>query len=248
MAIFKSKAVTKDGRKWYFSVCYLAANGEKKRKKSRLYASRPEAQEAERQFLSSVSQIVCSDITYDELVNQFIIETKKQKESTIYTYEVDYNSHIKGFLNDGCVKVCETTYELIKRWHVYMDNKTYFKSKRDKENNIASKYSIAYKTKVHYAFKTILDFAIKEGYIKENFVERHGSFQERNDEAIENPKIRYHTLEEFSHYESVIDDIVWKSFFNFLFWNAPRKGEQQPGPSGSHLRSPKLRPLGNPGT
>ena len=98
MAVFKSKAVTKDNRKWYFSIYYLTANGERTRKKSQKYKTRPEAQEAERQFINSISQITYSDITYNDLVNQFIIYTRKQKESTIYTYEIDYNNHIKGFL------------------------------------------------------------------------------------------------------------------------------------------------------
>ena len=52
MAIFKSETVTKGGRKWYFSVCYVTANGERKRKKGQLYATKGEAQEAERRFLT----------------------------------------------------------------------------------------------------------------------------------------------------------------------------------------------------
>ena len=56
MAVFKSRAVTKDGRKWYYSVCYTNAKGEKDRKKGHKYASKLEAHEAERQFLADAKQ------------------------------------------------------------------------------------------------------------------------------------------------------------------------------------------------
>ena len=96
MAIFMSKTLTKDERKWYFSVFYLTATGEKKRKKSQRYASRPEAQEAERQFLLDKHNRL--DITFKEMYNQYLGYIEESiKGSTKYCKNSRNKNHILNF-------------------------------------------------------------------------------------------------------------------------------------------------------
>jgi len=101
MAIFKSKVATKDGRKWYFSICYLTANGERKRKKGQLYATKQEAQEAERQFLLDNTHNR-TDMTFEEMYKQYINHTEESiKGSSKYCKNHRIKNHILVFFWDN---------------------------------------------------------------------------------------------------------------------------------------------------
>jgi hypothetical protein len=95
MALFKSKTITTDGRKWYYSICYKTINGERKRKKSKLYATKLEAQEAERQFLIANSINSKININFEEMYYQYLNYNKESvKGSTTYTKDSRIKNHI----------------------------------------------------------------------------------------------------------------------------------------------------------
>ena len=61
MPVYKSKEVTKDGRKWFFKCQYKDAYGETHTKKSKKYELKTQAEEAEREF-------------YEVVVKRFLIK------------------------------------------------------------------------------------------------------------------------------------------------------------------------------
>lgn len=74
--------------------------------------------------------------------------------------------------------------------------------------------------------KSIFDFGIKNYGLDANPVAIYGRFQEKKDKIItDEEKIKYITLDEFNQFISVIDDILWKTFFIFAFYTGCRKGE-----------------------
>ena len=122
MAIFKSKVATKDGRKWFYSVCYLTANGERKRKKGQLYATKQEAREAERQFLLEIIQDRV-DITFEEMYHKYIVCIKENvKGSTIYTKNCRVKTHILKYF--GKMKIHEIDIPSIYNWKDLMNRKS----------------------------------------------------------------------------------------------------------------------------
>ena len=218
MAIYKSKAVTRDGRKWYFSVCYLTANGERKRKKSQLYASKQEAGEAERQFLTEKSKNRI-DITFEEMYYQYLDYTEESiKGSTKYTKDSRIRSHIFNYF--GKMNIHSITVNTILDWKSKMNKKTYSKKKK--------KYSLKYKQNLMIELRTTLKYGMDFCGLKENFAGKVMMFHDKGEEVIsDEDKIRYIKPFEYNLFISVIDKIVFKTFFAFLYYMGVRKGEAQ---------------------
>jgi len=217
MATFKSKVVTKDERKWYFSVCYVTANGEKKRKKSRLYASRPEAQEAERQFLADVKQNRI-DITFEEMYYQYLDYTEESiKGSTKYCKNNRNKNHILNYF--GKMNIHNITVNTVIAWKSEISKKTFGKGK---------KYSLQYKQTLMKELRIDLTYGLTFCGLKENAARMVMNFQDKGEAVIaDEEKIRYITPDEYNLFTSVIDKLVFKVFFAFLYYMGVRKGEAQ---------------------
>jgi len=89
-------------------------------------------------------------------------------------------------------------------------------------------FKITYLNKLYTILKSIFDFAMRNYGIELNPVTIAGQFQCKNDEVItDEEKLRYITYEQFKQFISVVDDIIWKTFFIFLYYTGMRKGEIQ---------------------
>ncbi|MDV3426729.1 MAG: site-specific integrase, partial [Bacillota bacterium] len=71
----------------------------------------------------------------------------------------------------------------------------------------------------------MLDYAMKYYGLSVNYVAIYGRFQEKKDKIITDDKLRYITYDDFNKFISVIDDIMWKTFFIFAYYTGCRKGE-----------------------
>lgn len=60
-----------------------------------------------------------------------------------------------------------------------------------------------------------------------NYEKIIGSYKNTTSNKNETKKIKYQNLEEFNNFMDVVDDDFWFTFFDFLFWHGPRKGEQR---------------------
>ena len=210
MAVYKNKNPTKDGRCWYFKVYKKDFEGNNKAFKSKRYLTKKEAIDEKALFIlkrdnpnRKLFTLVAKDY-FKELY-----ETKK--ESTAYSYEVCYNKNILPYFKKYFID--EINVNSINNW---------------KEKMIKKGFKLHYLNKLHNVFKRIFDFAIRNYGLKDNPVTIGERFQIKADDVItDDEKIRYLTLEEFQQFISVIDDILWKTFFIFLFYTGMRKGEVQ---------------------
>jgi len=218
MAIFKSKAVTKDGRKWYFSVCYETANGERKRKKGQLYLTKQEAQEAERQYLIEVKQCRI-DITFEKLYHKYIDYVEDSiKGSSKYCKDNRMKNHILPYF--GKMNIHDITINKIIDWKTKINKAIYGKNNK--------KYSLKYKQTLMAELRTILRYAVDFYGLKENFAGKVMMFHDKSEEVVlDEEKIRYITPDEYNLFISVIDKMVFKVFFAFLYYMGVRKGEAQ---------------------
>jgi len=218
MAIFKSKTVTKDGRKWYFSICYLTANGERKRKKSQLYITKQEAQEAERQFLIERTNTNRIDMTFEEMYYQYIDYADEYiKGSTKHCKNQRIKCHVLPYF--GKMNIHDITVNTVLAWKSKINKCTYMNGR---------KYTVSYKQSLFKELKVALKYAVDFCGLKENVANKTMNFYDRSEEVItDEEKIRYIKPDEYTLFINVIDNIVFNTFFAFLYYMGVRKGEAQ---------------------
>jgi len=218
MAIYKSKEVTRDGRKWFFSICYTKANGEKAREKSKKFITKQEAQESERQFLMNNKHDEI-DITFEELYHQYLDYAEESiKGSSKFCKNSRMKNHILPYF--GKMNIHNITINTIVAWKSKINKATYGKDNK--------KYSLNYKQTLMVELRTVFKYAISFCGLKENFAGQIMMFHNKGEEVIsDEDKIRYITPIEYNLFTSVIENIVYKVFFAFLYYMGVRKGEAQ---------------------
>ena len=210
MAVFMDKTKTKDGRQYYFKVYKKDCEGNNKAYKSKRYKSSKEAEQAERLFLMKRDNPFKKQFTL--VADDYFQElNKRRNESTYYSYKKDYENHIYDFFKK--LYINEITVNNVKGWHDYLEKK---------------KLSVEYMNKIYNILKCIFDFAMKNYGLESNPVKIVGRFERRQDQVVKDEeKIRYITFDDFNKFISVVDDILWNTFFTFLFYTGMRRGEVQ---------------------
>ena len=218
MAVYESKTATKDGRKWYYSVRYKKANGESDREKSKKFLTEAEAHKAERKFLDEVEEKKI-DITYEELYEQYINYIEESiKGSSTYTKKSRAKNHILNYF--GKMNIHNISSTTVVSWKSEKNKATYSKSKK--------KYSLQYKQILMAELRTTLTYGMNFCGLKENVAKIIMNFQDKDEEVrADEEKIRYITPAEYRLFTSVIEKILFKVFFAFLYYMGVRKGEAQ---------------------
>lgn len=209
MAVYQGEK-TKDGRSWYFTCYKKDYNNVNKKYKSKKYHSKKEAQEEERLFLMKRDNPINKPfyLIAEEYIDHIY---KTRKESTGYSYEVDYKRHIKPYFER--FNISDINISTIRFWKEDMEKKN---------------YSLKYLNNFYNILKGIFDYAIKNYGLNKNPMQIVGRFEQSNEKIIiDKDKIRYITLEDFNKFISIIDSPLWYTFFNFLFYTGCRKGEVQ---------------------
>ncbi len=213
MAIYNEKDKlkwTKDGRHWYFRLSYKDVNGNTKYYKSKKYIDRATAEDGERQFKIKMSNpsLIKFGIVGDEYIEKLY---SAKKESTAYTYEMDYKNKIRPYFCDLQIKNINNY--VIKQWREEME---------------ARGYSLRYLNKLHGILVNILDYAMKNYDLGFNIARQFGPFQKNNSTVIKDEdKLKYITYEEFKKFISVVDNETYKAFFYTIYFTGMRKGELQ---------------------
>lgn len=90
MGVYKDKRVTKDGRYWYYKLRYDELDGSHAQKRSKKYATKKEAEDAEFEFkLKLHNHENQSNMTFKDMIYIFIdFKKDKVKETTYYTMEI----------------------------------------------------------------------------------------------------------------------------------------------------------------
>lgn len=213
MAVYNEKNKskwTKDGRHWYFRKSYRDFNGKIRYYRSKMYSSKQEAEQEELLFITKRDNPVLVKFSV-VAADYFKYMYQSRKESTIYSYEYAFKKNIMPYFSDFYIN------------NIDVKNINFWKKELEKKG-----YKLAYLNKLYVILKEIFDYAVKNYNLETNKVQLCGRFERVNDKVIrDDEKLRYITHDEFNKFISCIEDIVWKTFFIFLYYTGMRKGEVQ---------------------
>lgn len=213
MAVYNEKNKskwTKDGRHWYFRKSYRDFNGKIRYYRSKMYSSKQEAEQEELLFITKRDNPVLVKFSV-VAADYFKYMYQSRKESTIYSYEYAFKKNIMPYFSGFYIN------------NIDVKNINFWKKELEKKG-----YKLAYLNKLYVILKEIFDYAVKNYNLETNKVQLCGRFERVNDEVIrDDEKLRYITHDEFNKFISCIEDIVWKTFFIFLYYTGMRKGEVQ---------------------
>lgn len=168
------------------------------------FDSKKEAETAYQKYEKSLN--LSKKMTLQELYDSYdSFIASRLKSSSIVKKESVIKLHILPNLKDRYVS--DLTVNDIVLWQ----------SKLLKENN----FKFRYLDSIYSIFCSIINYSIKYHGITENVVSKVGNFT-NNEQKVE---MLYWTEEEFKKFIKVVDDMVYKTFFSFLYLTGCRKGE-----------------------
>ena len=223
MGVYKEKKIPKSGKLWYFSKRYIDAFGKSARKRSGHFATKREAEEAERDFLVIVRDRE-PDITFRQLFDHYFKHKKDElKESTRYCKIHKVEEHLMPYFEK--MQIAKITMNTVIDWKDKLNNIKYKRKDTDK----GKPYSLVYKQGLFIELQSILEHGKTFWNLKDNVAKKVGTFKSKSDEVIaDEEKLRYIKPDDFKRMFEVMDDsTLWKTFFSFLYYMGCRKGEVQ---------------------
>lgn len=191
---------------------YIDANGSQKRYHKRGFATADEAKEWERVFLLESTTGVSSNMTVNDLYIKFMDRKKLViRERTFYQTDLSFKKHILPFL--GNIKLSNLTLEKIEKYQ--HDLLTV-----NKQNGKVLKNSTL--ELIQKELKSLLVFAYEKSYIKNMHIL---SFKKVINIDESKKEVDFWQPEEFYKFIEVVDDIVYTTLFNVLYWCGLRIGE-----------------------
>lgn len=191
---------------------YIDANGSQKRYHKRGFATADEAKEWERLFLLESTTGVSSNMTVNDLYIKFMDQKKLViRERTFYQTDLSFKKHILPFL--GNIKLSNLTLEKIEKYQ--HDLLTV-----NKQNGEVLKNSTL--ELIQKELKSLLAFAYEKSYIKNMHIL---SFKKVINIDESKKEVDFWQPEEFYKFIEVVDDIVYLTLFNVLYWCGLRIGE-----------------------
>lgn len=204
---------TKDGRCWYFR---KSKNGVQYNSKK--FLTKEECLKAESKFILKNDNPI--NKRFDIVAEEYLDYVKENRKiSTYNSYKKAYRTQLKPYFDKTYINTINT--QSIAKWHEYMLNKTQLKSNLKETDK---PLSTAYLNKLYHILKNIFDYAIKNYELEINPVSMYGGFENKRG-IIKKDNKKTITFEEFKKFISVIDDKLWFTFFNLIFYADPRKSE-----------------------
>lgn len=189
--------------KWFFRKRITLPDGTVKNIQ-RTFRTKKEAQIQEQLFKVSNNEV--EDITFNDVYIHYLDYQKtKVQPSTIYNTERLMEVHILPYFKNKKIKNINSI-ELIE-WQKEV-NKT--------------EYSIKYKKDMFSYLSSIFKYAVKHFDLDKNPMTKLDNFHDVNPQV---KKIDFFTHDEFLKFISVVDDPVYKLFFELLFYSGCRRGE-----------------------
>ncbi len=189
---------------WYMSVRYTDWDGTRRQKKKEGFKTRREAQEYEREFLSSVSGT--TDMSFKALYELYIKDCETRlRSTTLETKRWMFESKILPTFEDIPIK--DITPMMIRRW----------------QNQLLADpagYSQTYLKTVNNQMSAILNYAVKFYGLPKNPVPLCGSFGKKKADEMQ-----FWTKDEFRLFIEQVKKPAAKLAFEMLFWTGMRSGE-----------------------
>ena len=207
MAIYQEckEKWTKDGRSWYYLCYYKDVYGERKRKKSKLFALKKDAIQAERDFLNSVEDApIKSNMTIGDLKNDYLKYKKENVRISSYDSIKVALKHIDILEK---IRIEDLNINHMNNWKKYINEKD---------------FATGYKNTIYKCFRTMMNYGNKMYNINISILNKITNFTNPNEIKKE---MLFYTKEEFDKFISYEDDLKWICFFSILFYCGLRQGE-----------------------
>ena len=206
MAIYQSKNKTKDGRSWFFRIKYTDVYGKKKDYTSPKYKLKREAEDAEAQYRISLHMVKgVSTKTFDELFFEYETKIKSKLKKQTQNKHITYYNHVKPII--GNLKVEELTVEIYDNIKIELQKK-----------NLSADYI----NTILGIINRLIAYSKKFYRVSSDVPETCGKL-ETTDEIEK--EMQFFTFEEYKQFDSVINDHLWHTFFEFLYFLGTRQGE-----------------------
>ncbi len=199
---------------WYYQGYYTTLLGEKKKYKSRKFATQKEAEEQERIFLASKNVSISEITIYNLYYSFFFLDNKvTNKDSSLYTKESRTRIYILPFFynkkTSKYLDIILIDLDKIKQWKQWLDNK---------------ELSLRTKNSIYSTFSSLMRYAVEKFNLKINPFCLTENFKEKKDKIIEDDEIRYITNDEYQLFINEVEN-EFKPVFHFLYETGCRKGE-----------------------
>lgn len=200
------KKTLKTGIKYCFTLRYKDIYGETKQYTSKGYDTKKEAEMEEAKFRIKVSEnkVNSSSVTFDDIFVEYLEYRKRDmKVQSLKKIENLY----KVFEPIGKKKLNDFNLSDYKQFILYVESKN---------------YSTEYNNKIIGLLKRLIRYSSKFYNTKETMVNFIENFKEPNKMKKE---MEFFTYEEFEKFDSVIDELDYKTFFEVLYYLGLRQGE-----------------------
>ncbi len=190
---------------WKYRTYAYDVYGNRKQFEKGGFKTKKEALIAERE-IQSLDKVEQCTISFLELWKNYEQHIKLKLKSQSYRKVVSkFKNHILPYFKDYKVKnITANTYT---KWQMIIQEKG-FKHK--------------YNSSLHGSMVTILNYAIKFYGLKENIASKVGNFSKGQELP---KKVDFWTFEEYKQFIEIIDDNVYKVFFETLYYTGLRQGE-----------------------
>lgn len=174
------------------------------------YKTKKEAQAAYVEFMSTYISPETDprkyDLTLEQLYTAYFEHSKARlKESTVYDIERNYKKHVQPVF--GSKKIKDISKQDILKWQASLNS---------------ADYKYKFKVKIRSLFSSILRFGVMYYDLPYNVVSQVESFRNKDIKT----EMQIWSREEFTRFILVItDDLLYKTFFEFLYLTGCRKGE-----------------------
>lgn len=207
MPSYKNNELKKN--KWYCSFYYTDYNGKRKRKKKSGFATKREADEFERVFISNSSNT--SDIGFEGFYEKYMADQKKRmKEYSFINKKTLIECHILPFFKDMAISDIKP-----------LDVRRFQHDMMEKEKSNGEKYSQGYLKTVNNQLTAMLNYAVKFYGLRENPCVKAGSMGSLKREST----IVVWSVEEFNQFLTALKEPWQKLGFTILYWGGLRISE-----------------------
>ncbi len=206
------KKWTKDGRSYYFRCYYTDMYGNRKQKESKLYKLSSEAKDAEREFLNSIEKkdITDTNISFEDVYNEWLLIKKRViKCTTFYRLKKCLNKRVLSFFKK--YKLHTIKMDTINKWYSYLES---------------TNTSEEYQNSLIGSFKEILTYAKDNYEFDPKIISKVQKKRiSREVKTIREAEWNFWTNEEFDTFIKCVDDSLYYTIFNFLYYTGLRIGE-----------------------
>lgn len=200
------KKQLKSGIKYSYTLRYKDIYGNTKQYTSKGYDTKKEAELEEAKFRIKIQdkKISLNSITFKDVYQEYIEYKSKLVKLQTLNKTKELSKYLEPIMN---IRVNDLNIATYNKFNLYVDKEGYSVNHKNKILNLL-KNLITYSHKYYNTSDTILTFI-------ENFKEVNTFKKE----------MQFFTYEEFLKFESVIDELEYKTFFEMLYYLGLRQGE-----------------------